>query len=710
MSIPHHSPTSTGRRLRFGAMSSVLIAAATVSLVIANLLAARFPARLDVTEMREHRLSPRSQALIAGLTDEYEVVIAAPLKDRRLIDPRAVERAADVLDQFRLGAANARFKVTWIDTGSPAGMKAYDDLLKRLVSRDADRIKKQADAAASVISQSEAIATWLESLSPRLQAVRDAIPIESPNAATNKAYFEQRATESRVSARSLRELAGAAKAAMAAPTGQLPIPDAERALSPLRLALSDLHSGLSDIAENTAKFGSSEVAPPAARDAAKPVAADVAGQRDRVAMIREALDRMERLDLLRVAKALQSSSAALVIGPPERGMTGMELTRLLPPPSAASGADAGRNAEELIATALASLIQPTRPILVFIHGQPGRGLLRSPDFAGLMDRISMRGMDVAEWAAAVDAEQPVLSRLDPSGKRPVVYVVLSTDTSVNPGGKGMSGPDRAAKLGKIVSDLIEGGETVLLSLNPSTLPTFGQLDPMTAPLAGFGIKADTGRPILAERFTAGGRFVDAAQTLTAPNGQGPVANAIRGLPARLEWPIAITATSADGVRTWPLLVVDNKSAWAESQWLNYWQVRIADHELVPDKPSRDSERDDVKGPWTVALAAERGPPSDAQRLIVVGSNSWFMDRVALEQSVIDGRAAAAYPGNIELFEAAVYWLAGQDEMIAPSATARAVPLIRPLRGGTLLAIRWLTIAGLPGVVLMVGMVWRLLRG
>ena len=208
MSIPHHSPTSTGRRLRFGAMSSVLIAAATVSLVIANLLAARFPARLDVTEMREHRLSPRSQALIAGLTDEYEIVIAAPLKDRRLIDPHSVERAADVLDQFRLGAAKARFKGTWIDTGSPAGMKAYDDLLKRLVNRDANRIKKQADAAASAIAQTEAIATWLESLSPRLQAIRDAIPSESPNAPTNKAYFEQRATESRVSDRSLRELAG----------------------------------------------------------------------------------------------------------------------------------------------------------------------------------------------------------------------------------------------------------------------------------------------------------------------------------------------------------------------------------------------------------------------------------------------------------------------------------------------------------------------
>jgi hypothetical protein len=182
------------------------------------------------------------------------------------------------------------------------------------------------------------------------------------------------------------------------------------------------------------------------------------------------------------------------------------------------------------------------------------------------------------------------------------------------------------------------------------------------------------------------------------------------LPTRLEWPIALSTATADGVKSWPLLKVDGKTAWGESQWLGYWQVRISEHELVPDKPAKDSERDDTKGPWTVALAAQRGSGGDSQRLVVVGANSWFMDRVALEQSVVDGRAAAAYPGNIELFEAAVYWLAGQDDMIAPSATARAVPLIRPLSGGTLLAIRWLTIAGLPGAVLLVGMVWRLCRG
>jgi len=132
-----HAPSSAGRRIRFGAMSVVLIAAATVSLVIANLLAARYPVRMDVTEMREHRLSPRSQALVSGLTGSYEVVVAAPLKDRRLIDPRAVERTTDVLDQFQLAAGKGHFKSTWIDTGSASGMKAYDDLLKRLVDRDA---------------------------------------------------------------------------------------------------------------------------------------------------------------------------------------------------------------------------------------------------------------------------------------------------------------------------------------------------------------------------------------------------------------------------------------------------------------------------------------------------------------------------------------------------------------------------------------------
>jgi hypothetical protein len=99
-----------------------------------------------------------------------------------------------------------------------------------------------------------------------------------------------------------------------------------------------------------------------------------------------------------------------------------------------------------------------------------------------------------------------------------------------------------------------------------------------------------------------------------------------------------------------------------------------------------------------------------QRLVVIGSNSWFTDQVMGEAASVDGRIVPANPGNLELMEASIYWLAGQDDAIAQSATARAVPLIRSLDPGMLSLLRWLAIAGLPGAVLALGVAWRLARG
>jgi hypothetical protein len=233
---------------------------------------------------------------------------------------------------------------------------------------------------------------------------------------------------------------------------------------------------------------------------------------------------------------------------------------------------------------------------------------------------------------------------------------------------------------------------------------------MAAALPEFGLSADTGRSLLRERFTAGGRLVDAYATLVAAATEHPVGASVKGLLTRLEWPVALTHAEQPGARTWALYRIDDKGAWAESQWLGYWQVRQADHERVPDKPTRDSQRDSGAGPWVVAAAAERTTQDgDTQRLIAVGSNTWFADRIAQERTLVDGRPAATFPGNAEFFEASVYWLAGQDGMIAPTATARSAPLIKPLGPGTLRMLRWLVIGGLPALVLLTGLAWRMLR-
>jgi hypothetical protein len=334
--------------------------------------------------------------------------------------------------------------------------------------------------------------------------------------------------------------------------------------------------------------------------------------------------------------------------------------------------------------------------------------------------MALRGIDMAEWAVCVDAEPPALAKFDPSGKRPVVYVALSTDTAANVGAKGQSGPERSAKLAKALASVVGAGKPLLLSLNPSTLPTFGESDPMVSFLPGFGLTADTGHPLLKERFTADGRHVDAFQSLVGKSAEHPIARRSPDFPLASSGPSRSSPRqgrsraprkkpSSDAHST-PLYLVEDKAVWAESQWLGYWQVRLQEHDAV--RTSRRGMLEtprEVRGPW---------PPPATRPLTVSGIAAPSPRRL---QHVVHGpgrsRArpgrwppAFTNPGNSELFEASVYWLAGQDEMIAASATARAVPLIRPLSGGTVLALRWLAIAGLPGGVLLVGMVWRLLRG
>src|SRR6185436_9902961 len=92
---------SARRRARFTVMTLVLVLAATASLVIANVIAQRTPRRFDVTATREHELSPRSIALLSKLKAPYEIVIAAPLRDPKVVDRRALVRLIDVLDHFK---------------------------------------------------------------------------------------------------------------------------------------------------------------------------------------------------------------------------------------------------------------------------------------------------------------------------------------------------------------------------------------------------------------------------------------------------------------------------------------------------------------------------------------------------------------------------------------------------------------------------------
>lgn len=699
-----------GRRWRYALQSFALLFAVTSCVALGVLMADRFPRRYDVTATREHQLSKRSLDLLGGLNGDYELIVAANFSG---VDPIAARRTQDVLDN--IARASPRVRTTVIDVASTGGLADLDALLKRLVDRFQPALDRQAAGAGNALTNTGLSAQSLASLSDELLATNQTVVDGDPNTPAVRKFLSDAAAVCRVTAQGLESAVTSAEKLHGQRLGRTPIPATEDALAGLRRALADALGQLKEISDGLDGLTRAPDSAVAAhtRDRARPVAIAAARARDEIGRTLTAIDDLPRTPLTSVAYVLERSSAAIVVGPPgtrQGGVASIDVASLFPPRPKAGEApiqvDLRARTEELLTAAIASLSREDAPIVVLMHGEASRLAPQFAPFTALIGRLRLRAMDLVEWPVALDTEPPALTGIDPTGKRPVVYATISTSPATP------DGANRATRLAAAIARLIDDRKPVLLSVAPSIYPASGQKDPMVEFLAPLGIQADSGRPLLRQTTGAQGRTVEADHFFTSPQAEHAVSAAIRGLATRFPWPIPLRITQSGGAIE-PILVTDNagKTVWAESEWAEFRRVPPRDRSMVTNPPANDTLRDDGAGPWTLAAAVERaGNASKQQRLIIVGSNGWFLDEVTQGQTVIDGRPVFFNPGNTELFEASVYWLAGQEAFIGASAQAAASPLIPPLTEELSTLLRWFLIGGLPVMILLIGALWRLIRG
>lgn len=729
------SPKSArGARARAYALSSIVLIASTGAAILGNVLADRYRARPDVTATREQTLAPGTTLLLSRLLKPYRVVIAA---DSKSLDPKSARAARDVLEE--MARAEGDFSFTFIDTASTSGLAAYRQVVGGLVSRDRDLITDQTAAIELANAGAVSLAAYLtDSLSPSLLSMQDKVPGVAPDSQALRKALENAAANARISARDLTDAASRSADALRARLGDIPLPATDRAAETLAHALSPSVDRLADLARDMAQFPNLPAAAGPAADQAANLAPEIEQRRGQAAIVLESMRRLKKPDLLRVTQILESGQAALVIGPPEIGLAAIDLDALFPPGSvlstgSTSSIDHRRRAEELVSSALSALLTPRRPIVVLLHAEITPLLDQPGLFTHLQQRLRLRGIDAVEWPVVLNPERPSLLAADPEAnnpekRRPVVYAAIAPDSSAASARAGTpGGAQRAALVGDNVRTLAEEGANVLICMNPSVLPGQGDTDPITAVLPRFGLIADTGRPLLKEHFTPRGRAVETVQLLQgAGGGQTPINGAIRGLPAAFSWPIALverTAPEKIRLTITPLYRVPAaESLWGESEWLRLWQTPSEARALLrQEELPRFNEGRDARWPegnptkpdqhWMLAAAVQRAeldkPP---QRAVIVGSNSWFIDQVTQAATMVDGRAAPRNPGNLELFEASIYWLANQDQLIAQSPAAMASPVISPISEVALSRLRIVVILGLPLGVLLLGGLYRIIRG
>ncbi len=726
------------RRVKVLTAAGITLVSCLAVAAMLNVLASRFHTRADMTATGEQQLAPRTRTLLETAksdsgNDGYRVIVAT---DLRSTDARARTNLADVLDAMH--AFRADFAGTLIDTGSPRGLEQFRALSRDLYDRNKAAIEGQLttlrDAAAGTKSlEGDLTAT----LSPQLLRIRDAISASSPQGATLRTYYENAAAGARVRAGDLSRAIGDAQqlAPQTQESGEPVIPATDKAAAALRTPLEAAAKDIAALAKDIERFVQAGTAQgttiePAAVDAARIAAGQVSQSRDRISLILEKLKGIERLDATRVADVLRAGSAALVLAPEGKGVVAIDLPAILPSSAwldaaQASNNDLRRRVEDVIATSIASLASPVRPILVLTHAEQRPMLLEQGWTDALRERLYLRGIDCVEWSINA-SPAPDTAGIADAAKRPKVYLILSTnDSAAAPSQGAPTGAQRAAKLAEEVTRLLGEGRPMIVSLAPSMLPGFGEQDPMSKALDAYGVHALTGTPLLTEVLTPRGRSAE-TDRIVQGDIDGPathaLAGAVRGLPMYLTWAVPLEKSGSGSAKVWPILTVPTSGSnppttWAEGEWQRFRSVRREDRALMPDQPSFSPARDkaapqqpiDGSTGWTVIAAVESTAGATPTRLLVVGSNDWFIDQVTQQGTMVDGRAMFQNPGNLELLENGILWLTNQDQLIAQSATSRAVPIVRPIADGPLRTLRLAVVLGLPALVLVVGVLLRAMR-
>lgn len=675
-------------------------------------------ARYDVTSTSVHELSERASRIVERLTDETRIVLAV---SRSNADARTLDLIGDVIGAYE--NSSELISTRFIDLDSGEGISETRRLLQDLAERERATIRANLDALRDSAEAMGRAGDRLGALSSALGQLRDLIPANTQTNVNNRAVFEQRAAIVRLAARDLRSqsenilnqlepyLDGSAS-----PDDLFPF---DTYAQPVEQSLLQQVTQLDDLAAQLDAFANAAELAAEPRSAARPLVSQTESLRDELAGAMDRVARLDRIDAVRVGRALETGETLLIIGPPEQGVAAVDLESLLLPSESLERAGLsavgviGPRTQEHIASAMARLVAPAQPVLIFVHaGQPGELLGASQLYTQTALELRERGIDSVDWAAVESPEHPRLDSVDPLGNRPRVYLVVAPDSTTQSTQSGLSGAKRTEALGSIVQRLLDSGHDVLVSLSPSIFPSAGKPDPIAATLSPFGVTADVGRPILNERMGPVGRIADPVTTLIPEQGAHEIARAVSGLNTVLTWAIPLEIVETQGVDASPILIAGGgKERWGESAWVNLWRRSPQSRQVMSNQPVFN-ERDDVRtDSWILGAAAERQHAGEQQRIVVVGSNGWSGDAVFTgREQVIDGRVTRRWPGNRTLFDASIAWLAGLDDLIGTGTDARPIATIQALDERQYSLIRWVLLAGLPAFVLILGMAYRLVFG
>lgn len=642
----------------------------------------------DLTRTRAYALDLHTVDLLSGLeTVNGEGWSIHVLAHGAASDDAVIRQVDEVLARF--DNASAVLTASRIDPLDIKSLGAFDTLLARLRAAYQTEVIDYESAIAEAQEGYQALVAFAVNELPKIRGLLGTIAQDNPlhgqidalARALTRLPNESAAFELFV-ARGLQS------------DGAHPIPDHEGVRASLATTLAFWSEQLFATTNVLREWQTLEAAPRAVRVYALEARPRFTTITQTLAQRADNLEQLEALALSEAARAIALGEAAIVIGP-GRGAAVIPAWQLFPRTSQETGEGTVRfdrrfRGEEVLAGAIRSLLLEERPWVVFVHAEDRR--MFSPaedgnDLFAITDALRAARFEVVEWNVN-SGERPI----PPENTRAVWVVVPPLQRN------GLEETKAETALLEVAGELIDNGESILLSLSRSILPVLGQDDPWDALAGRLGIDPLTDRVIL-ERIAADEKTFKAQhwQRLAAPReaSEHLIANSVGAQTLMLLEPVPLGDIKNPPEQVSFLWSVEP----SENRWLEReWRAAIIERQLgaPPESPLLEAV--------PVVAAIERvNSDGSQQRAIVVGSTSWLLSGLAdLSRSLGGERRALEAPGNRALALGGAAWLAGMDDLVRSAGGVAEVSRIKGLSGNARQGWTVVLLGGLPGLFIASG--------
>lgn len=688
MAADNRDSTRPGlRRFLCGANLIAYLGAVSAIAVAINLFAHHdgFRWRFDSTKTRAYSLSPQTEQLLGTLQGEWTISV---IMVEAMTDAAVARQVGEVLSRY--DAASPHIAVQQIDPTDPASLIHYEALLARLRGMYGGVIGEYdmlLDDAAGLFDEFQIFA---QQQSLRLgQAQRlvtdDVTSKELETWPGRMSLWAEEGPRILAMADEVRSVSEAR-----------PIPDYETARSVFAEALGQAAQELDDVSRLLERWrrGTND----GLRQFAITTVDDYVSLAQRMLTVSDSLRQLPPLEISSIGAQLAGGEAAVILGP--AGAAVIPSAQLFPRLGDRSDAlafDQRFRGEQIISSAVRSMLVERMPRVIFVHSEEGSMLRQreqNADLFGVASTLIASRFEVSEWNVRVD-DRPLA---DP--EQPIVWVI------VPPMQRALEPSRFELTLLNAARTLLAEGEAVMLNLNPSPLPKWGQPDPWLPLLESMSLSADTGR-VIYESLPVGEseRQTRRAQLVHDFRAEHPIARAVHGQQTAFPLPVALRMTgeaASLGISRHALVQVrPHANRWLEEDW-----------NLDPRRldPPTSEERLLQTVPIGVAIEGPSAGTTRPQRLLVFGSGGWLHTYVADEMGPLGGGMSALMnPGNHEMMLASVAWLAGMDDLIAASAVSQQVARLDGITPTVQRTWRFIMYLGVPVVCLLLGVIVAFLR-